>query len=331
MWEAAHLSKYRETERYHILTLPKKGHLAPPPLLPPSLPSLHSRQTGPPKYLNVVQVKDEGDSQNPSYLEPEVTTRFLNQQRTQRPQQTQQPSSKGKKKRNVSGLSPREKVIASRHEEEDEQLSQGAGAAASRQPLPRNFFKLNQPLLLNIGGYLKKSGWVNINSQRSSFGSTEEPELVRELHDLHVSLIPSSPPSPISPPLPRASLTALWMSSTAVTLSNMFPLGMALLRPPSEVHPPPSLPPSDAFLEWHRVLKPDGLLLVAVPDMAVLARSPSPSRLLPPHPPPLLRLILDPTLSVNERFFVMKMIYGAQSDTWDYHMVLSLPSFSHSL
>jgi hypothetical protein len=52
--------------------------------------------------------------------------------------------------------------------------------------LPQNFFELNQPLLLNIGGYLKKSGWVNINSQRSSFGSAEEPELVRELHDLQV-------------------------------------------------------------------------------------------------------------------------------------------------
>lgn len=52
------------------------------------------------------------------------------------------------------------------------------------------------------------------------------------------------------------------------------------------------------------MLKPDGMLLIAVPDMAILAR-----------------LILDPTLSVNERFFVIKMIYGAQSDSWDYHMV----------
>jgi hypothetical protein len=45
----------------------------------------------------------------------------------------------------------------------------------------------------------------------------------------------------------------------------------------------------------------------------------------PSHSLSACRLILDPTLSPNERFFVMKMIYGAQSDTWDYHMVPSLP------
>lgn len=31
------------------------------------------------------------------------------------------------------------------------------------------------------------------------------------------------------------------------------------------------------------------------------------------------RLLLDHTLDVNERFFTMKMIYGAQSDDFDFH------------
>lgn len=141
-----------------------------------------------------MQVKDEGDSQNPSYLEPEVTTKFLNRREMQPPQQTQQrqkirtqktqPSSKGKKKSNGSGLSPREKVLAKRQEEVDDDRSHDADAY--KQPLPRDFFERNHPLLINIGGYIKKSGWVNINSQLSSFGSSDEPELVRELHDLHV-------------------------------------------------------------------------------------------------------------------------------------------------
>jgi hypothetical protein len=82
-------------------------------------------------------------------------------------------------------LSPREKLLASRQQQEqEEQREEQERPTASA--LPQNFFELNQPLLLNIGGYLKKSGWVNINSQRSSFGSAEEPELVRELHDLQV-------------------------------------------------------------------------------------------------------------------------------------------------
>jgi protein O-GlcNAc transferase len=31
------------------------------------------------------------------------------------------------------------------------------------------------------------------------------------------------------------------------------------------------------------------------------------------------RLLLDETMDVNEKFFTMKMIYGAQSDEYDFH------------
>jgi predicted SAM-dependent methyltransferase len=57
--------------------------------------------------------------------------------------------------------------------------------------------------------------------------------------------------------------------------------------------------------EWYRVLQPEGMLHVSVPDMDVLAR-----------------LFLDrQQLSVDDRFLVMMMVFGSHSDRYDYHMV----------
>jgi predicted SAM-dependent methyltransferase len=57
--------------------------------------------------------------------------------------------------------------------------------------------------------------------------------------------------------------------------------------------------------EWRRVLAPDGTLCVSVPDLDVLAR-----------------LFLDRTLlSAQERFLVMRMIFGGHIDKYDYHLV----------
>ena len=54
--------------------------------------------------------------------------------------------------------------------------------------------------------------------------------------------------------------------------------------------------------EWHRVLKPGGLLAVSVPDLRMLAK-----------------LVLDDSLSVQERLKVVAMIYGAHQDAHDMH------------
>ncbi len=56
--------------------------------------------------------------------------------------------------------------------------------------------------------------------------------------------------------------------------------------------------------EWNRVLAPGGKIFISVPDLDVLAA-----------------LILDKNkLSIDERFFVMRMIFGGHVDKYDYHV-----------
>jgi predicted SAM-dependent methyltransferase len=60
-----------------------------------------------------------------------------------------------------------------------------------------------------------------------------------------------------------------------------------------------------ALKEWRRILIPGGTLYVSVPDLDVLAR-----------------LFLDrEKLSFQERFLVMRMIFGGHIDKYDYHLV----------
>jgi predicted SAM-dependent methyltransferase len=60
-----------------------------------------------------------------------------------------------------------------------------------------------------------------------------------------------------------------------------------------------------ALREWRRVLAPGGTLRLSVPDLDVLAR-----------------LMLDrQRLDINQRFHVMRMIFGGHVDAHDYHLV----------
>lgn len=59
-----------------------------------------------------------------------------------------------------------------------------------------------------------------------------------------------------------------------------------------------------ALREFHRVLIPGGELRISVPDISVLCS-----------------LFLDPTLDPNNRFAVMRMMFGGQSDEADFHYV----------
>lgn len=60
-----------------------------------------------------------------------------------------------------------------------------------------------------------------------------------------------------------------------------------------------------ALQEWHRVLAPGGVLHLSVPDLDILAHL----------------LLQRHKLGVNERFQVMRMIFGGHVDEHDYHQV----------
>jgi predicted SAM-dependent methyltransferase len=62
---------------------------------------------------------------------------------------------------------------------------------------------------------------------------------------------------------------------------------------------------SATLSEWNRVLLPGGTMYVSVPDLDVLAM-----------------LILDKDrLTMDERFHVMRMMFGGHVDQYDYHVV----------
>jgi len=67
--------------------------------------------------------------------------------------------------------------------------------------------------------------------------------------------------------------------------------------------------------EWNRVLVPGGTVFISVPDLDTLAS-----------------LLLQKELALNDRFFVMQMIFGAHEDKYDYHVVgLNQDFLSHFL
>eukprot|EP00595_Chromulina_sp_UTEXLB2642_P001717 CAMPEP_0196767970 /NCGR_PEP_ID=MMETSP1095-20130614/42185_1 /TAXON_ID=96789 ORGANISM="Chromulina nebulosa, Strain UTEXLB2642" /NCGR_SAMPLE_ID=MMETSP1095 /ASSEMBLY_ACC=CAM_ASM_000446 /LENGTH=166 /DNA_ID=CAMNT_0042136889 /DNA_START=1955 /DNA_END=2455 /DNA_ORIENTATION=- len=56
--------------------------------------------------------------------------------------------------------------------------------------------------------------------------------------------------------------------------------------------------------EWKRVLLPGGLVMISVPNLRAI-----------------FKLYLDESISISERWMATLMIYGAQSDEFDYHLI----------
>lgn len=54
----------------------------------------------------------------------------------------------------------------------------------------------------------------------------------------------------------------------------------------------------------HRILGPNGKLMISVPDLEVLCR-----------------LFVDPSLDKAARFHIMRMMFGGQTDPFDYHYI----------
>lgn len=59
-----------------------------------------------------------------------------------------------------------------------------------------------------------------------------------------------------------------------------------------------------ALTEWRRVLEPGGQVFISVPDLDVLARL----------------LVAKAGMTFDERFFVMRMLFGGHTDAHDYHL-----------
>ncbi len=60
---------------------------------------------------------------------------------------------------------------------------------------------------------------------------------------------------------------------------------------------------SPVLIEWHRVLKPGGVLRLSVPDLDILAHL----------------LLQRHTLDVNQRFHVMRVLFGGHLHEHDHH------------
>ena len=62
---------------------------------------------------------------------------------------------------------------------------------------------------------------------------------------------------------------------------------------------------SSTLKEWIRVLTPGGRIYISVPDIDVLAEL----------------ILLKEHLTIDEQFFVMRMMFGGHMDEYDYHIV----------
>lgn len=152
MWEVAHYTKPNGVKPHHVLSLPPKGRVKVTGIISPHY-GVYS--VGPPKILEVHQILDEDNDQTPGrkieerpkYLTPLLHERGVSVEgsTSTSPSDRLSPSRKKPKKKTESSLSP--------------------PSESKSYPLPANFFEAHQPLLLNIGGIIKKEGWVMVNSQ----------------------------------------------------------------------------------------------------------------------------------------------------------------------
>ena len=185
--------------------------------------------TGPPKIIDTYQVDDDDPdiSIHRHRAIPRTNPRH-NSQLTEinRVRQPVQASSSGSSGGSGSGSS------SSSDSKSNNQIENKRYA-----PLPRDLFH-NKHLLLNLGGFHKHEGWINVNIQPSSYGHGYVAEVLRDIGDLYG--------------IPDNTVDALYCSHA---LEHM------------------KIAQLEATLdEWSRALNPGGLLFLSVPDLKVMAR-----------------------------------------------------------
>jgi predicted SAM-dependent methyltransferase len=120
------------------------------------------------------------------------------------------------------------------------------------------------PLRLHIGGKEAKHGWTLLNAQPGT-----DVDIVGDMRDLSC--------------IQDESVAEIYASHVLEHLAYS-----------DEVLP--------ALKECHRILIPEGKLLLAVPDMEAICR-----------------LILHEAATVQVQYQLMRMLFGGQTDEWDYH------------
>lgn len=123
---------------------------------------------------------------------------------------------------------------------------------------------LVNPLKLHIGGKEKLTSWHVMDSLDS-----DVVDFVGECSDLSR--------------FPTASCGELYCSHVLEHLSHNNEL-------------------FDTLRGFHRVLRPDGKLMISVPDLDVLCRA-----------------FAKPDLDLEQRRFVMRMMFGGQINSYDFH------------
>jgi predicted SAM-dependent methyltransferase len=139
------------------------------------------------------------------------------------------------------------------------------------KPLPSSLFE-RKNVFLNMGSKCYDSSeWFYVVPQRVDVCVRPEQEVLRLAHDLEG--------------FPDNSVSIVYSSHMLEHTSAGDDFNLITLR------------------EWYRVLRPGGMLFVAVPDLEVLCR-----------------MYLDPNMTVEQRFFITRMIYGGQTDRYDFHL-----------
>ena len=65
----------------------------------------------------------------------------------------------------------------------------------------------------------------------------------------------------------------------------------------------------------HRILVPGGIIRISVPDFELLCR-----------------MFISPSLNMEQRYYLMQVVFGGQIDAYDYHKIgLSFEFLSHFL